>query len=48
MAFIHIINPRSNPKIYMINIACVDGINPFAYENVPANDGQNHPLDQKK
>ena len=41
-------NPRSNPKIYMINIACVDGINPFAYENVPANDGQNHPLDQKK
>ena len=40
--------PRSNPKIHMINIACVEGINPFEYENVKVNDGQNHPLDQKK
>ena len=34
--------------IYGINIACVEGINPFEIENVPVNDGQNHPLDQKK
>ena len=40
--------PRSNPKIYGVNIACVDGIKPFEIENVPINDGENHPLDQKK
>ena len=40
--------PRSNPKVYMINIACVEGVNPFDYENVSVNDGENHPLDQKK
>ena len=40
--------PRSNPKIYGINIACVEGINPFELENVSLNDGHNHPLDQKK
>ena len=40
--------PRSNPKIYGINIACVEGVKPFEIENVPVNDGENHPLDQKK
>ena len=40
-------NPRSNPKIYMINIACIEGVDPFKYENVPVNDGNNHPLDKK-
>ena len=40
--------PRSNPKIYGINIACVEGINPFELENVVINDGINHPLDQQK
>ena len=40
--------PRSNPKIYGINIACVEGINPFELKNIGVNDGQNHPLDQKK
>ena len=32
----------------MINIACVDGINPFEIDDVPVNDGKNHPLDQKQ
>ena len=41
-------NPRSNPKIYMINISCVEGVDPFAYDNIQVNDGQNHTLDQKK
>ena len=41
-------NPRSNPKIYGINVACVEGINPFELENVALNDGANHPLDKKK
>ena len=40
--------PRSNPKIYGINIACVEGVNPFELDNVSLNDGYNHPLDQKK
>ena len=40
--------PRSNPKIHGINIACVEGVKPFEIENVPVNDGENHPLDQKK
>ena len=40
--------PRINPKIYGINIACVEGVKPFEIENIPVNDGENHPLDQKK
>ena len=40
--------PRSNPKIYGINVACVEGINPYELKNVGINDGENHPLDQKK
>mgnify|MGYP001160847039 FL=1 len=40
--------PRSNPKFYGVNIACVEGIKPFEIDNVPVNDGENHPLDQKK
>ena len=41
-------NPRSNPKIYGINVACVEGINSFELKNVVVNDGVNHPLDKKK
>ena len=41
-------NPRSNPKIFVINVACLEGINPFVLENIGVNDGENHPLDQKK
>ena len=41
-------NPRSNPKIYMVNIACIEGVKPLDLENVLKNDGENHPLDQKK
>ena len=40
--------PRINPKIYGINVACVEGIDPFQLKNVALNDGENHPLDQKK
>ena len=39
--------PRSNPKIYGVNIACVEDIDPFEFENVLINDGANHPLDKK-
>ena len=40
--------PRINPKIFGINVACVEGIDPFELKNVRLNDGENHPLDQKK
>ena len=40
--------PRSNPNIYGVNIACIEGIKPFEIKDVPVNDGENHPLDQKK
>jgi len=32
----------------MINVGCIEGINPFELKNVVINDGVNHPLDQKK
>ena len=38
--------PRSNPKIYGVNIACIEGVEPFEIEDVPVNDGKIHPLDQ--
>ena len=41
-------NPRSNPKMYGINIACLEGVEPFKLSDVNVNDGKNHPLDQKK
>ena len=40
--------PRSNPNIYMINVACIEGIKPFELKNVIVNDGQNHPMDKKQ
>ena len=41
-------NPRSNPAMHGINVACLEGIKPFELKDVSINDGENHPLDQKK
>ena len=41
-------NPRSNPAMYGINLACIEEVNTFELENVGLNDGENHPLDKKK
>ena len=42
-------NPRSNhDKVYMINIGCIEGVKPLELKNIIVNDGENHPLDQKK
>ena len=36
---------RSNPNQYGINIACLDGVDPYSYENVPVGNGDlNAPL----
>ena len=39
---------RSNPNMCGINVACLEGVKPFELKNVLVNDGENHPLDQKK
>jgi len=38
---------RSNPSQYGYNVGCLEGINPFLIENVPVNDGVNHPADRQ-
>jgi hypothetical protein len=39
---------RSNPREYGVNVACLEGISPFDFEDVPVNDGVNHPSDTGK
>ena len=39
---------RSNPNMIGVNVACIEGINPFELGDIAINDGINHPLDQKK
>src|SRR5215469_4389997 len=37
---------RSNPNQYGVNVACLKGVSPFDFANVPVIDGVNHPTDQ--
>ena len=37
---------RSNPDQYGYNVACLEGIDPFALGTVPVSDGVNHPSDR--
>jgi hypothetical protein len=39
---------RSNPSQYGINVACLEGISPFDFAEVPVTDGMVHPSDQQK
>ena len=36
---------RSNPNQYGVNVACLEGISPFDFPEVPVADGVNHPND---
>ena len=36
---------RSNPGQYGVNAACLDGVSPFDFAEVPVLDGVNHPND---
>ncbi|MFE1601048.1 GFA family protein [Methylobacterium sp. ID0610] len=36
---------RSNTSLYAVNVACLDGISPFDFPEVPVTDGINHPND---
>jgi hypothetical protein len=37
---------RSNPNQYGVNVACLSGVSPFDFEEVPVIDGVNHPTDR--
>jgi hypothetical protein len=37
---------RSNPHLYGFNVACVEGVDPYALGEVPVMDGVNHPCDR--
>ncbi|RJS91046.1 GFA family protein [Salinisphaera sp. Q1T1-3] len=34
---------RSNPEQYGVNVACLDGMSPFDFAEVPVNNGRQHP-----
>jgi hypothetical protein len=36
---------RSNPNQYGVNVACLTGLSPFDFEEVPVNDGVHHVAD---
>ncbi len=36
---------RSNPRQYGVNVACLDGVSPFDFAEVPVLNGVNHPND---
>lgn len=36
---------RSNPQELGVNVACLDGVSPFDFAEVPVGDGVNHPKD---
>ncbi|WP_321818159.1 MULTISPECIES: GFA family protein [unclassified Paraburkholderia] len=36
---------RSNPNLFGVNVACLDGVSPFDFAEVPVSDGVNHPSD---
>ena len=36
---------RSNPQELGVNVACLDGVSPFDFPEVPVGDGVNHPSD---
>ena len=36
---------RSNPDQLGVNVACLDGVSPFDFREVPVHDGQRHPSD---
>jgi hypothetical protein len=36
---------RSNPNQLGVNVACLEGVSPFDFPEVPVNDGERHPSD---
>ena len=43
---IHLFHQRRfDPGLYAVNVACLDGVSPFDFPEVPVLDGENHPKD---
>ncbi|MFV0383303.1 GFA family protein [Paracoccus sp. (in: a-proteobacteria)] len=38
---------RSDPQEFGVNVACLDGVSPFDFPEVPVMDGRSHPSDTK-
>ena len=38
---------RSNPEQYGVNVACLEGVNPFELGEIPTVDGVNHSADRR-
>ncbi|MEF2073062.1 GFA family protein [Consotaella aegiceratis] len=38
---------RSNPNQYGVNVACLEGVSPFDFAEVPVNEGRSHPSDRE-
>ncbi|RJT24180.1 GFA family protein [Buttiauxella izardii] len=36
---------RSNPEQYGVNVACIEGVSPFDFPEVPVSEGAHHPKD---
>ena len=39
---------RSNPNQFSVNVACINGVNPFELGNIPTTDGINHSCDRRQ
>ncbi|MDZ5696817.1 GFA family protein [Chelativorans sp. M5D2P16] len=39
---------RSDPNEYGVNVACIEGISPFDFDEVLVSDGVNHPSDRAR
>lgn len=37
---------RSHPDQFGVNIACIEGVDPYSFEDVPVTDGINHSCDR--
>lgn len=37
---------RSSPDQYGVNVACIEGMSPFDFDEVPVNEGRTHPKDR--
>lgn len=38
---------RSNPNHFGVNVACIEGVNPFELGDIPTTDGINHSSDRR-
>lgn len=39
---------RSNPNQFGVNVACIEGVNPFELGDIPTTDGINHSSDRRQ